>query len=720
MTIIKEPDMKTRKEIIEQLSKDWLERDHGTFVKIKKEGRLGWEKALEENSPYSSYLINSPSKKELIKRAYPLAKQTISAMNIPSKVSVKLAHGSSHTDGKEVFVATNYFDDDKLTPGQMLDIFLGLTVHEGSHLLYTETDVMEKAWSVSPICASLLNIIEDERIERELGEEKPGLANYLIPTKQYYFGRYADKTSEKKRADNKTDQIINSIIGLVRYPAVLSENEMVEFGELLLQTKDILTPYPASTEEAEEAAEKIYELILKEYMKPEDKEEKSKDKKKNDSEDRSEGGESKPENKAEDGDGNQSEDNKGKSGDKSENESEEQPGKGGNESEDKAGDDNGNQPGDDKDTSGDKPENKNEDEGQPENGENESEDSYEEPAEKEADKEEKRKMAAEQMEKDFKKISKAIGELAHEPMTEDDIRTSGKSMNVSKELLDPICPFQDICEGIAEIGSDPTAVFRKMTGNKTRYDRHKGKIKHLVPGISRAIKGKCRDWNSTCYGMRSGMLDTNKLAEAVQGVPSVYTRKNKISSNRAVVCVLVDESGSMYGRKIDTAKDTAILLNEALGKLPNVDLYMYGHSADLYRHSTDIFIYKEKNYAPGFALGDIEARANNRDGLAILEVAKRMRKFTDEEVLMFVISDGEPSAEDYWGSGAIRHTKESVKTVESMGFRVMQICIENSYDPAQMFSNFIKLTNMNTLAKDFSKMISKTLDRKIKVRETGI
>ena len=47
-------------ELIEKLSKDWLERDGESFVKIRTEGRLGWEESLKEGTPYSSYLLDSP------------------------------------------------------------------------------------------------------------------------------------------------------------------------------------------------------------------------------------------------------------------------------------------------------------------------------------------------------------------------------------------------------------------------------------------------------------------------------------------------------------------------------------------------------------------------------------------------------------------------------------------------------------------------------------
>ena len=44
----------TDSELIEKLSKDWIERDGDSFVRIRKTGRLGWETTLEKGTPYSS------------------------------------------------------------------------------------------------------------------------------------------------------------------------------------------------------------------------------------------------------------------------------------------------------------------------------------------------------------------------------------------------------------------------------------------------------------------------------------------------------------------------------------------------------------------------------------------------------------------------------------------------------------------------------------------
>ena len=640
-------------ELIEKLSKDWLERDGESFVKIRTEGRLGWEESLKEGTPYSSYLLESPSMEELIRRAYALASNTISAMDIPSKVTVRLGGGGSCTEGRNVYVATDYFDDGTLSTGEKLDIFLGLTAHEGSHLLYTQFDQMGKASGVHPLCGNLLNIIEDERIERLLGEEKPGLANYLKAVKEYYFGKYASR-HEGSEDDglNRLERIVNCILGIVRYPRLLKESEMVEFGSLLLQVEDILTPYPDSTVAAEQAAEKIFALIQEEYKK--------------------------------DGKSSSEKRKSGKKPDKRN--SLDDPGKGS---------------GSDGCDTCDEVKNKkriNSDSGK------EGEPS---PAES----------AMRSMEKDLRAIASSLEDVAGGPV-QPDIEGCGalKTSDKAEAIKEDHGLLADICEGIVEIGHSKDVIFRKAPEDTERYMRSLDKVRQYIPAIRRVVKGHCKEYKYTHMGMRSGILDTSKLAEAVQGVPTVYIRQGAVHSDRACVCILVDESGSMIREgRMDAARQTAVLLNEALSGIPNIELFMYGHSADEETQGhTDLRIYREKDYSPKHTLGSLEARDNNRDGIAILETAMRVRKQTDEEVLMFVLSDGAPAAQNYIGREAIAHTKACVQKAEGMGFRIVQICINASYDPALMFEHYVKLENLGSLARDLGKEIAKALRSRIK------
>ena len=254
--------------VIDELLDDWFERDGETFLKIRKKGRIGWEKTLEEGEAYSAYLLEAPTQEDLIKRAYTLAKEMIVVMDPPFKVNVKITTGTSDsfTTGKTVCVSTAMFDDPELSVGEKLDTFLGVTIHEGCHLLYT--DFKEMAKITKKVIHHIFNILEDERIEELCGENKPGLANFLEKSKYYYFDQYyLDYVVPKEKEGKLTpfDRIMNCFLHIIRYPKYLKEEEVVEFGHYLIEVKKVVVPYPITTVDTVKTAYKVYDIIKEFY-----------------------------------------------------------------------------------------------------------------------------------------------------------------------------------------------------------------------------------------------------------------------------------------------------------------------------------------------------------------------------------------------------------------------------------------------------------------------
>jgi nitric oxide reductase activation protein len=122
-----------------------------------------------------------------------------------------------------------------------------------------------------------------------------------------------------------------------------------------------------------------------------------------------------------------------------------------------------------------------------------------------------------------------------------------------------------------------------------------------------------------------------------------------------------------------------------------------------------MYVYKEPKHNPKHALGSIKGRYMNRDGTAILQTAKRIRKFTIEKCLLLVISDGHPAADNYEGEAAIKHTRECVKKVQRMGFMVIQIAIEPNIRSKDMFTDYVELTDVASLPKNLSKVAKKAI-----------
>lgn len=250
-----------------------------------------------------------------------------------------------------------------------------------------------------------------------------------------------------------------------------------------------------------------------------------------------------------------------------------------------------------------------------------------------------------------------------------------------------------ILEGTVERGDSDKVFFEKPKGDRNDYLRDVRAVQKYVPRLKKILTGTDKNYDFNIQGCRSGILDTTKLAEAYQGVPQVYLRQGHVRTNKSTICVLIDESGSMGGKKGILARQAAILLNETFGKSLGVDLYIYGHTADIGSVGyINLSVYREGNhYNPKFSLSKSYAKSQNRDGDAILEVAKRVRKFTKEDCIMFVISDGSPCANGYGGVSAIKDTAAKVKEAEKLGFGIIQISIDAVYGVEDMFDTYIDI-----------------------------
>lgn len=604
----------TRAEI-EDLMRDWFDRDGETFIRISDKDRVGWEDTLDAGADYSTYILESPTQEDLIRRGYTLASEMLTAMNLPRKVRLRISRtGDSATDLKTVTVCTEYFDDKTLTVGAKLDIFMGLTIHEGCHVLYTTPTKPEDFGVNKRIIHTLWNIIEDERIEEKLGETKPGFARFLEKSRYYYFDQYyldagmIDEVAEK----NDAEQLLNLILRIIRYPVYLKEEDFERFGFYLKKIKEILLPFPDSTKAALDAAKRIYEVIRDFYR----------DKETADSKEASYG-----------------------------------------------------------------------------EGDTDAEGMGSSCGDEELD----RKIASDASEM-LEGLSKLTGS---ETADSKEAKTLGDD-DMATTVKDKGGLLGEICEGLVELGSGTDTYFTPAPSDASRYEKSHQRVRRYVPAISKIIRGHCREYKLIHRSMRSGVLDTNKLAEAIQGVSTVYIREGEVKSDRVAVCVLIDESGSMSGERIEAARDTAVLLNEAVGSIPQVELFIYGHTGDIRTsRSTELHVYREKGYSPKYALGSVRACCENRDGIAIYEVAQRVRKQTQLPVLFFILSDGAPCAGSYHGESAMNHVREMVNKVEAMQFNVVQVCINHSYPPERMFKHFVILEDLSTLAISLGRVIKK-------------
>ena len=113
-------------------------------------------------------------------------------------------------------------------------------------------------------------------------------------------------------------------------------------------------------------------------------------------------------------------------------------------------------------------------------------------------------------------------------------------------------------------------------------------------------------------------------------------------------------------------------------------------------------------------MGAMRARSENRDGMAILASAERVKAESPSlgsNKLMSVISDGEPSADKHRFPIGVPHTKKCVRHIEGQGWNVIQIGISGAREHIMkdMFTNYILCEDTAELPTKVSKVIRRVI-----------
>ena len=634
---------------------DWFGRKGKNYTSTYKGStRLGWDTKV--SGSYSSFFAPDLNKRKLLRDSYRHACDIRDIMDIPRNIRIQLNVDAetSCTDGKTVIVSTKVYDDNKIDNNVKLDVFLGTTIHEFSHILYTDMAEIRKN-RPNKFLFNLFNTIEDERIEYNTTQNYPGYANFIGQAKYYYF----DLLYKKAEKQDDLMDVLQNILYIVRYPARVDTKVIYRHQVLFDKIKKVLCDFGNNSKEAYDKAEKIYKLLL-DYFKfppppPEEQQEGDEEQEQPDSgEGQSSSGEgnSDPQNSKQSSQKQDSKDNKG-----SDKNSKTQ-------SSPKSGSDEG--------SAGKK---------------------KQEPIK--AYTQEEIKQAAEKLAEQMRRLI-----------------TSNTSLN-SNEIKDE-WDSKEIADECKQIKDDVFIV--KQEDYERRYKADFDTVKQHINGLVNTFSKFFVEQEYRLTGMRRGVLDTNKLAEAYQAVETVYSNKFKRTTPGLDVCVLIDESGSMSGTNIASARKCAILLNEVFLRLKQCDFYVYGHTADN-RHIGEVTInvYRDHWNRNRYALGKVESYSNNKDSVAIEETYKMVRKQTSKPLLMFVISDGAPNAYGLRGQPAVEEVKKVVNRIESNGDTlVCQIAIESHFRPQDMFNHYVVMTDMNTFPSDLSGYVMNTLISKLK------
>ena len=274
---------------------------------------------------------------------------------------------------------------------------------------------------------------------------------------------------------------------------------------------------------------------------------------------------------------------------------------------------------------------------------------------------------------------------------------------VAKALRQDDALLAKDCDGLLEIGNTENTIVQTPAPNRKLYLESLARVRKYIPAVAAALRSHGNGYTYNVTGTRSGLLDTNRLCEARQGVQNVYMRKGEVKADKLCVALVIDESYSMEGIREQLARDTAVLINEAVGNIRDIRLHIYGYT-DFIKNI--LFNYREGN-APSdkYTLGNISSRSGTPTAEAMSEASWRIRRTCRDKVLMFVVSDGNPNSP----RAKVRSVTDRL---QKDGFEIIGISISSSLTEEslkQMYDHYIVMTRLENLASELGKTVKKAI-----------
>ena len=586
----------------------------------------------------------------------------VSGQNIPVKY---MTRGDSYTDGKSVTIGAN------IKP-ETFDYTVGLALHEGSHIAYTDFEAIYDAFDTMyrddsyahrDFFKNMVNYVEDRRIDNIVFKSSPGYKGYYHNLYKKYFNHKTIskglKSSEYREVD--FDSYLFRIINFTNSATDLTALPKLEEVYNLIDIKNIsrLKSTGGAIEVAHQVCEIIFPMIDKAMSEEQEQEQ---------------------------GDGEESEDQDGESQD-----TQAQAGAGGDEQDTDAGD---TQP----DTSS-LPQLNPKVKKQLENLLNREKDLLN-------GKTQKSKMTKSDA-KIVDTVSRSGAELKDVEMD------SGWGKTKTKVILVPKLTQEMIDNGVFSFTNKWAQTF-----DRSVTPINEGLRLGTILGKKLKVRGEERDLIHT--RQKSGKIDKRLISELGFDNANVFSHKFTERYNKANLHISVDGSSSMNGRKWDKAITSTIAMCKAAEMAGNIRVIVSfrftqeGKPLVLIGYDSKV---NKLNHIKSLWTG-IGTCGTTPESLCYEAMMDNYLESVSGDDNYFInFSDGQPYFGNdevrYVGSQAERHCKKQVKIMKNRGIKILSYFVADyAYDREQqsfknMYGNdasFIKPTNMMEVAKTMNAM----------------
>lgn len=240
----------------------------------------------------------------------------------------------------------------------------------------------------------------------------------------------------------------------------------------------------------------------------------------------------------------------------------------------------------------------------------------------------------------------------------------------------------------------------------------------LSKRLQKQVSQQLKDYKS------GGKLDNLPMGKRINARNAVHNDgrifyKMNLPNDKAdiAVAVLNDESGSMSSyNRITYARAASIILHDFC-KCLEIPIAIYGHTED---YDVELYSYAEFESLDNkdqYRLMDMSSRSGNRDGAAIRYIAERLLRRPEAVKLLFIISDGQPAADGYYGTEAEADIRGIKQEYTKKGIRFIAAAIGSNKPNIQRIYGdcFLDITNLEKLPISLGKLIIQQIRHHIAV-----
>ena len=283
---------------------------------------------------------------------------------------------------------------------------------------------------------------------------------------------------------------------------------------------------------------------------------------------------------------------------------------------------------------------------------------------------------------------------------------------------------------LMEQESFPLTSKRYRSGDEdTLYDQFSKEVAEGIRigallGKRMQVRGESRE---TIFNRQLvGKMDKRMVSSLGYGNEHVFFTREIDSFKKANLHISVDASGSMGGDKWRKTMINVVALAKAVDMIPNLNIQISFRTTTgelpyivlAYDSRVDKFVKVKQLF------GYLGASGTTPEGLCFEAIMKQMvGSNSDVDSYFLNISDGEPyfhgKGMSYQGSGAAKHTRKMMKSIEGMGIKVMSYYVtdsnyevdEHSSSSAKLFkecygpaASYINVTNVNEVARTMNRL----------------